>query len=425
MAMTPPVVVIGAGLAGLACARRLTDAGVETIVLEASDGVGGRVRTDVVDGFQLDRGFQIVITSYPELIAQFDVEALELRAFDPGAVVRVDGGLHRVADPLRRPGWLPDTIRAPVGSLLDRVRLARLVLDVRRGDADDLLRGPERTTLAELEARGFGTMIDRFWRPLFAGIQLDPDLEVTSRRFLYILKMLATGEAAVPAAGIGEIPRQLAARLPDDVVRLGAEVTSIADGAVQVRDGDEVAARAVVVAAEGTAAARLCDLDAPMTRPVAAIWFAADEPPVRDKAIVLDGDASGPVKNLAAMSLVAPSYAPAGRSLVVAQIPSGIGASDGIDDLVGPAREQLTGWFGPVVSSWEVLRVDRIDHAHPDQRPPTALRQPVRLAEGRYVCGDHRDHPSSQGALLSGRRCAETLLADLGIAERSEPVATT
>ncbi len=199
--------------------------GVGVTVLEASDGVGGRVRTDVIDGFRCDRGFQIHLTAYPEVSRQLDVAELRLQRFEPGAVVRVDAGFHRVVDPRRR--WrdaegVVETVRAPVGSLLDRARLLRLVRDVTSGDAADLFRRDECSTLDDLRRRGFSEpMIERLFRPLFAGIQLDPDLEVTSRRFEMILRMLADGEAAVPADGMEAIPAQLAAGLPEGTLRLG------------------------------------------------------------------------------------------------------------------------------------------------------------------------------------------------------------
>ncbi|MEM8903157.1 MAG: NAD(P)/FAD-dependent oxidoreductase [Actinomycetota bacterium] len=413
--MRSDVVVIGAGLAGLACAKELDRAGIGCTVLEASDGVGGRVRTDVVDGHRLDRGFQILLTAYPELERQLDLDALDLRTFSPGALVRIDGEFHRVGDPLREPSVLPATVRAPIGSWPDRVRLARLGIELLRADVPDLLRDDERSTLDELRRRGFGPMVDRFWRPLFAGIQLDPELEVTSRRFLTILKMLLTGDSGVPAKGMGEIPAQMAASLPDGCIRLESPVDAVDGTSAVLATGERVAGRAVVVATEGPVAAKLLDgVDDPGSRSVGCVWLSAPGRPVDGRAIVLDGDGTGPVRNLAPMSNVSPDYAPAGRSLLAAAVPGELGGPGGIDELVDPVLAHLRSWFGDGVDDWQVLRVDRIHHAHPDQRPPTMLKRSVRLGEGRYVCGDHRDTPSIQGAMYSGRRCGEAVATDLG-----------
>jgi phytoene dehydrogenase-like protein len=402
------VVIVGAGLAGLACARTLTRAGIETRILEAGDGVGGRVRTDLVDGYRLDRGFQILLTAYPEVQRVLDLDALDLCPFAPGAVVRVDDRSWTVADPFRAPRHVVDTVRAPIGSPIDKARLLALVRTATRGTVPDLLHAPDSSTRELLASRGFSTaMIDRFWRPLFAGIQLDPDLEVSSRRFLLILRMLATGAAVVPARGMGAITEQLAAGLPAGTVELGARVEDLDGRTVRVAGGEAVAAEAVVIATDGPNAARLLDLPDPGSRAAACVWFSAPAPPDGvGRYIALDGG-TGPARNVAVLSAVAPTYAPAGRALVAAAVPGTTGGTE----LAAAVRAQLTGWFGPEVAAWELLRIDRIEHGHPDQRAPLDARRAVSLGDGRYVCGDHRDTASIQGALFSGRRTAEAILA--------------
>lgn len=409
--MEHDVIVVGAGLAGLACARTLTAAGLDVTVLESSDGVGGRVRTDHVDGYLLDRGFQILLTGYPEVGRWVDLDDLDLRRFTPGARVWFDGSFHTVGDPLRRPADLPGTLLSPIGSFADKLRILRAVVSVRRGSVPDLLRRPETTTAERLRSLGFSDrIVERFFRPLFAGIQLDPDLEVSSRRFDVILRMLAVGDTAVPAAGMAALPDAIAAPLPAGCVRLEAPVETLA-GTTVTAAGEQLRARAVVIATDGPTASRLVGSVAdPGSRPVAALWFGADRAPLRGPTLVLDGEAGGPVRNLAVMSEVAPTYAPPGRASIVAAVP-GPDALGG--ELERTVRAQLAGWFGPEVESWDLLRTDVIPHGQPDQRPPLHPRQAVRLGEGRYVCGDHRDTASIQGALFSGRRAATAVIADL------------
>ena len=221
------VAIVGAGLAGLTCAQDLTRAGIECVVLEASDGVGGRVRTDSVEGFKLDRGFQILLIAYPQVRKRLDTDALGLGLFEPGALVRAQGAMHRVSDPLRRPLELAASLRAPVGSFRDKRRAARLVLDVRTHSARDLLRRPDMSTAERLSRAGISeASIASFWQPLFAGIQLDPRLEVSSRRFDTILKMIAMGSTGLPRQGLGAVPAQIAATLPAAAVRLGVHGAS-------------------------------------------------------------------------------------------------------------------------------------------------------------------------------------------------------
>ena len=406
------VVIVGAGLAGLACAHTLTTAGFTCTVLEASDGVGGRVRSDHLDGFILDRGFQILLTAYPEARAMLNYDALDLRTFAPGALVRTHDTFARLSDPLRAPATAWSTLRAPVGTFADKLRVARAVLRARLTSPRALLQGPDRSTASELDRLGFSPdIVEHFFRPLFAGIQLDPDLEVSSRRFWIIWRMLAEGGSAVPAAGMGAIPDQLAATLPAETVRCGAPVHALDGTAAVLADGERVTGRALVVATEGPAAAALLGLAPVASRSVACVYFAcdADTVPYRDALLTLDGTGDGPVRNVAIMSNVAPTYAPPGRALIAAAIP---GPDANRPDLESAARAQLRGWWGDRVDGWTHLRTYRIAHAQPDQRPPFHPKQPVALGDARYVCGDHRDTASIQGALYSGRRTAERIMAD-------------
>ncbi|MEI8000521.1 MAG: NAD(P)/FAD-dependent oxidoreductase [Actinomycetes bacterium] len=410
--MTTDVCIVGAGLAGLTCATTLTRLGVECTVLEASDDVGGRVRTDPVDGFLLDRGYQVVLTQFPELHHQIDLDALGLGYYDAGAVVRINGRFHRVQDPRRRPTSILASAIAPIGTLPDDLRLLRLVLDVLRTPPGELLRRPDRSTLDALRDRGFSErMIERFWRPLFAGIQLDPDLEVSNRRFEVILAMLAEGAAAHPAAGIQAIPRQLAAHLPEGTVECDAPVDRIDGTTVHLADGRRLDARAVVVATGGWQAAALTGLPDPGARGESCVYFGADSAPLPDRLVVLDGSREEPVNNLSVVSNVAPSVAPDGCALIAAVSPGPIVGTDA--ELLDATRRQLRGWFGAEVDRWEHLRTYRIPQGHPDQRPGFSPRRSVRLGDHRYVCGDHRDTASTQGAMFSGRRCASAVWTDL------------
>ena len=397
------VVVVGAGLAGLACARHLAAAGVAVEVREASDGVGGRVRTDVVDGMLLDRGFQVHNTGYPEAQRVLDHAALDLRAFLPGALVRVGDRLHRVGDPRRVPSWALSTARAPIGSLADKALVAASALRAALVPPERLLHAPERTTYDALRARGFSpVVIDRFLRPFLAGVFLEDRLETSSRFFDLVWRSFARGTQCLPADGVRAIPAQLAAGLPDGSVRVGTPVRRVAAGEV-----DDARVRAVVVAADPSAAGRLLPgLPVPALNSVTTHYHLAPEPPVQEAAIVLDGERSGPVVNTVVLTNAAPSYAP-GRHLVSSSVVAG--------DADEPAvRAHLSRLYDVDVRGWEhVARYD-VREALPSQAPPMGtFRRPVRLEPGLYVCGDHRDSASIQGALVSGRRAANAVLRDL------------
>jgi phytoene dehydrogenase-like protein len=409
-----PVAVVGAGLAGLTCARRLTAAGVPVTVLEASDGVGGRVRTDVVDGFLLDRGFQVLLTAYPEARRTLDLAALELRPFYPGALVHIRGRFHRAADPWRHPLDAMGALFSPLGTFADKAHLTALRHHVTAGHWEDLERRPETTTLEALRrARISSTMIDRFFRPFLGGVLAGRELSASSRMFEFVFRAFSVGDVCLPAHGMGAIPGQLAAALPAGTVRLGARVERLESGSVVLAGGEVVEAAAVVVATEAPEAGRLGGLErVPGGRAMTCLYFAAERSPVDEPILLLDGDGAGPVNNVAVPSGVVRGYAPAGAALVSATVLGSPSPDDAT--LEAAVRAHLARWFGAAVRRWRHLRTYRIPFAQPEQAPPalTPWRRDVRARPGLYVCGDHRDNASIDGALTSGRRAAEAVLED-------------
>jgi phytoene dehydrogenase-like protein len=409
------VVVVGAGMAGLCCALKLQEMGIPCTVLEASDAPGGRIRTDKVDGFLLDRGFQVLLTAYPEARRLLSFQALKLRTFSPGALIRMDGKFRRIADPYRQPWTLPATLFSPVGNLKDKLRIARLRRHVLTGSIEDIFQRPETSALDALLEFGFSDrMIGSFFRPLFGGIFLETDLATSSRMLEFVFRMFSQGKAALPAAGMGAIPQQLAARLPAGsagTVRLGARVEALGEGEVHLVGGERIPATAVVLATEAPEAARLLPgLHPPGFHGTACLYFAADQAPLSKALLVLNGEGRGPVDNFCVPSAVAPSYAPAGKSLVSATV---VGAAEANEkDLESEVRRHLVSWFGPVVESWRHLRTYRIPLALPARSSLEPAALPVRRRPGLYLCGDHRETPSLQGAMVSGRRAAEAVIED-------------
>ena len=404
----PDVVVVGAGVAGLCCARELHAAGLDVLVLERGDAPGGRVYTDEVDGFLLDRGFQVLLTAYPEARRVLDFERLGLRPFESGALIRRDGRFARVADPSRHPVRAFESLRDAPGGLLDKLRVARLWRRLSRGSINEVLTAPQVTTAEALRREGFSSeLVEAFFRPFLGGIFLDPALETSSRLFALVFKLFSEGAAALPAAGMQAIPRQLAEGLPEAAVRYSATVESAGPGEVMLAGGERLSADSVVVAADGHEAARLTGaLEAPVARAVTTLQYAAERSPVGEPILVLNGEGRGPVNDLCVPSDVAPSYAPPGAALVSATV-LGVPALDDVA-LDAAVRDQLRGWFGGRVDGWTLLRALRIPFALPAQ-PPAALtpaERPVRVREGLFVCGDHRDTASLQGAMVSGRRTA-------------------
>ena len=416
--MTPaenPVIIVGGGIAGLACARRLKDLGIPVRILEASSRTGGRIKTDHHAGYRLDRGFQVLQTAYPEAQRTLDFYRLDLRRFAPGATIRIRGRFYTVADPLRRPHALLDSLRAPIGGFGDRLRLLRLAHRVCRGPLEALFRQPESTAMTFLKAEGFSAaMINRFFVPFFGGVCLDPKIRASSRVLRYVLRMFASGDAALPAMGMEAIPGQLVAGLPSEWVQTGTRVRQIGDEKVLLEDGRSLPARAVVVATQGHEAARLLG-SASVRASVAetCLYFGCDQEPWHPPYLMLNGDGRGPINNIAFPSRISPAYAPAGKSLVSVVVLGNPEEDDGV--LVQRVQNQLAEWFGPEVRRWQHLKTYLIYHALPDQSPPT--RNPTQLnpkvRPGVFVCGEHDSLPGIQWAMVSGRLSADAVLAEL------------
>ncbi|WP_432523074.1 FAD-dependent oxidoreductase [Kineococcus sp. SYSU DK006] len=408
------VVVVGAGLAGLACAKHLSAAGVDVLVVEASDGVGGRVRTDVVDGFRVDRGFQLLNPAYPEVQKVLDVEALDLQPFDAGVAVHRHGRLHAVRDPRRHPAGIVEALRFPIGSVKEKAALVRWALSTTT--AGDLTRDDAPWWKALDEADVHGELRWSVLEPFLAGVLGEVD-GTTSRRFVdLVVRSFLRGTPGLPARGVQAVPDQLAASLPAGSVALDTEVRHIGFAprslVVETAAGG-VSARSVVVATDAHAAAHLVpSIQVPDSHGLGTFWYAAPLTPApsgREKLLHLDGDRSGPVVNTAVVSAVAPGYVVAPgetRSLVSAQV---LGA-DVSADVERRVREQLARVYGTQTAPWSLVAAHSLPHALPVLEPPFDGPRPVEVGEGVFVTGDHRENPSQQGALVAGRRAADAVL---------------
>jgi len=399
-------VVVGAGLAGLACAQRLSRAGVEVVVLEAGDGVGGRVRTDAVDGFRCDRGFQLLNPAYPVLGHVVDPRELDLHAFVAGVRVATGDRHALLADPRRQPGWVLPTVTAPIGSLLDKLRFAAWAASslqpVRR-----LVRRRDRTLAESLDRAAVSGPLRRgVVEPFLAGVLAEWEGTTSANFAALLLRSFVLGSPAVPSLGMGRLPELVAASLPAGAVRLGVRVRSVTGRGVDTDDG-HLPARAVVVATDPPSAGRLTGLPTPAMKSLTTFWHTAPAAPTRLPVLHLDADRRGPVVNTAVLTNVAPSYAPAGRPLVATTV---VGA-DGSSQAERAARAHAGVIYGVGTADWELVTTSVVRDALPVQAPPLQVRQPVTVGDGLFWAGDHRDTASIQGALVSGRRAATAVLS--------------
>ncbi|MFG3049690.1 FAD-dependent oxidoreductase [Kitasatospora sp. NPDC048239] len=417
----PDVIVVGAGLAGLAAARALTGHGLVVQVLEATDRIGGRTATRELDGFRLDDGSHLLNTAYPELRRRLDLDRLDLRPLAPGVLVHSGGRRHRTGDP-QLTAARQAAARAPLGNPLDKARLGSWLSRLAATPVTRLQARPETTAARALTDRGLAPRtVDGFLRPLLTALLSDPALGTSSRVADLVLRSYARGRLCLPAGGIAAVPAQLAAALPAGTVRTGVRVTSIAADGVETAGHGRIGAQAVVVATDARSAADLLPgLRLPDFHPVTTFYHAADRSPIGEPVLLLDGDRPHGNPPLVSHSLVLselhPSYAPAGQALIATTV-LGRRAFDagGPAALEGAVRGRLTELYGTSAEGWQFLSVRHVPDAVPVMPPPHNNRRPVRLLAGLYVCGDHRDTSSVQGALVSGRRVAQAVLRDLGL----------
>jgi hypothetical protein len=379
------------------------------------------VATDSVDGFRVDRGFQVYNDAYPEGRRQLDLAALALGRFEPGALVAEGGRLRPVSDPWRRPLTAVSSVLSGMVGIGDGVRTAWLraaaIRALKTGSVDPDSAGPagDRSTLAELQARGFSArFIDAFFKPFFGGVFLERELDTSAVVFSFDFAMFALGRACLPRGGMAAVPAQLAAGLPPETVELNAQVRHVEPGRVVMADGRERRAAEVVMAAEMSAAARL--LPPAFTagwrtrrmKGTTLVAFAAERSPL-DRPLLVVSAEDGPIDNLTVPSDVVGGYAPAGAALITVSLRSG-GPSGA--DTVEAVKRQAEGWFGSQVGRWRHLATVPVHEALPDESVAARALRPLapRLAPGLLVCGDHCTSGSINGAMVSGRRCAAALL---------------
>jgi phytoene dehydrogenase-like protein len=409
------VIVVGAGLAGLTCAKVLAERGVEVVVFEASDGVGGRVRTDERDGFLLDRGFQVYFTAYPVSRRHLDHEALNLRAFDPGAIICRGGKKTLLSDPLRDPKALVPSLLSDAASFPDKLETLKLAAKsvVKGAEAAGNLGEADVSSLEYLKGEGFSEkIVDGFYRPFYGGIFLDRSLSTSSRVLRFTFKMLATGKTTVPARGIGEIPKQLATRLPISAERTNTPVRSLlweGERVVGVEAaGEEHEADAVVVATEAPVAARLAGAAVPEDSMGQLCVYYAASGVGSGKKIVLNAEDGGFVNNAVEISAVAPSYAPRGQHLLSVVALGGFGFSDA--EIYRRGVEEVTRWYPE--ADLAPLAVYRVPYAQFPQPPGIHERLPKNRTgtPGLVLAGEYTEDSSINGSMLSGEKAAEEVM---------------
>lgn len=413
--MEKDVIIIGAGLAGLTAARVLKAAGKSVLVIESSDAVGGRIRTDEVNGFLLDRGFQVLLTAYPEAKRFLDYEALQLCRFDPGALILNESGISKIGDPMRQPGTLINTLFSSAGTLADKFRMLRLKVKLGRKTIEEIFSEKEITTIEYLEKEGFSeTMLRQFFKPFMSGIFLEDKLSTSSRMFEFVFKMFSEGDAAIPAKGMGMIPLQLAEGLSADEIVFNEIVKNIDEGKVTTFSNSIYQAKYTLIATNHTQMSAPYQQVVKSFHSVTNMYFTADKKPFTMPLIALNTLSGKLVNNIAVMNQISPDYSGNGQALISVSLIGNHAVADQIQ-LQEKVIAELRFWY-PDAINWAHLKTYHINYALPndDQVTNEPDQKAVKLNDHCFVCGDHLMNGSINAAMKSGRLAAEAIISAAG-----------
>lgn len=409
------VAIIGAGLSGLTAAYHLQKKGYEVAVFECAGQVGGRCRTDYINGFILDRGIHFFQTAYPETKNLLDYKALKLESVYPGALIRHESSFHLLTNPMRKVGDLLSSVISPISNLKDKLKLAALVTQLATHSDKSIFTMEEQSTLEYLQNKGFSdSMIENFFLPFVKSVFFDDSMSVSNRLFCYTLKMFAIEDNTLPANGICSIPEQIHAKLKPGTVHLRTKVKSIQDDGLELMNGEFVGAKKIIVSTTPHDLAKILEgfEDHSEFNHVSCLYFACKTPPVKKPIIMLNGQGRGIVNNVFVPTTLQPAYAPAGSHLVMVTVDNSALELDD-EELIDATLNELADWFGVRVNEWAHIKTHHIKYALPRKDSLEDMRFTKKIREDIFLCGDHLSFGSINSALRSGRETAEWVEKEL------------
>lgn len=414
----PTAIIIGAGLAGLSAARQLYKNGIDFILLEATDRIGGRVKTDLIDGYKLDHGFQVHLTAYPEAKKELDYQQLDLKTFAPGAMLLYpDGKTDRIGDPLRDFSSLLPTLFSSAGTISDKFKILALKRRLEKLSIDEIFSQNEKPTI-EVLANEYGfsqKMIDRFFAPFFAGIFLEKELSTSRRMFDFVFKMFGKGHAAVPNLGMEEIPKQLASIIPKKHIHLNAAVEKIDGQSVHLKDGSSFSAPHIIIATQATGLVKNYSTVKTRHQSTTHLHFISDDAPIKKPLIALNTNKKRLANNICVINKVAPGYSKNGKNLISISVVGNKKMTH--TELENNIRKELSPWFGNATQKWEHIHTRDVKYALPNQTNISNGINPekLKIKEGLYACGDFQLNGSINAAMKVGRIAGELVTKEYGM----------
>jgi phytoene dehydrogenase-like protein len=403
-------VIIGGGISGLTCAKYLNEKGYNFMLLEGSDALGGRVRTDKVDGFLLDRGFQILLTNYPEAKKILNYNNLDLKYFGSGALIKAEKGFMKMENPFQNKMAYLTMAFSSVGTLSDKLKIRKFANELSEIPDDEFFKMEATDTLTFLRNYGWSEkMINNFFKPFYGGVFLENDLVTSSNFFQFTFKQFFKGDAAIPAKGIQAIPEQIAEMLPRNCIRKNARVKGFEGNQIFLDGGEVINAGRIVVATDPKSSDKLFGETNERTYNITTCtYFSAEISPLKgQKFIALNPNRRGAVHNICVPSDISSHYGNAGKSLISV-------STQGLDklderNLTNKIKLELFDWFGPSVNVWKHLKTYHIPESLVQYRA-ASKRQNSKLGDNLYRCGDYLAYPSLNAAMQTGREVAQMIM---------------
>jgi protoporphyrinogen oxidase len=409
------IYIIGAGVSGLVAARVLEDNGYSPAIIEATDRVGGRVKTDIINGYQLDHGFQVLLTAYPAAQKYLDFEALDLQHFLPGASIFKNSKQKIIGDPIKDISLLFSTLFSGIGNFSDKLKILKLNSSLKEKSISTIFSDKEQSTFSYLTAFGFSDeMITNFFRPFFSGIFLETELKTSSRMFEFIYKMFGEGYAAIPKAGIEAIPKQLVNNLKQTSFKFNTKVATIKEGEIILEDGAVLESHFTIVATEASNLIPNLKNQSTKWKSCNTLYFETESRIISKKLIGLIAKSGTLINNIfyhTSLDAVTKST----KELLSVTIIDNQNLPN--DILIKEVERELKEYFG-IDDSCKFIKQYNIPMALPQLNNLQYEMFPseTSLTSGIFLAGDTQLNGSLNAAMISGERAAlgviETLLGN-------------
>ncbi|MGO4918794.1 NAD(P)/FAD-dependent oxidoreductase [Maribacter spongiicola] len=403
--------IIGAGISGLVAAIVLEQNGFSPVLIEATDRVGGRVKTDIVNGYQLDHGFQVLLTAYPAAQKYLDYNALELQNFLPGASIFKNGKQEIIGDPLRNASLLLSTLFANVGTITDKLKILKLNTKLKKKSIADIFSDKAQTAFSYLSDLGFSSeIINDFFKPFFSGIFLENKLDTSSRMFEFVYKMFGEGNAALPKGGIEEIPKQLLKQLKRTTIKYKTPVSSISENNIVLADGQELESDYIIIATEASNLIQNLKNQAIEWQSCDTLYFETENRTIKKPLIGLVPDQNSLINNIFYHTSLKTALN-AGKELLSVTVVDNQGLT-GIK-LISQVQKELKELCG--ITATTFIKHYRIPKSLPKLNELHYEISPseTRLTETIYLAGDIQLNGSLNAAMIAGEKAALGVLENL------------